>query len=63
MAHSWVMFYGDELESFRKFARVYPDNCILLADTYNVLKSAVDLDASQLQGAYIDAYFKATITW
>ena len=41
MAHSWVMFYGDELESFRKFARVYPDNCILLADTYNVLKSGV----------------------
>ena len=41
MAHSWVMFYKDELESFRKFARFYPDNCILLADTYDVLKSGI----------------------
>ena len=41
MAHSWVMFYGDELTAFRNFAKIYPDNCILLADTYNVLKSGV----------------------
>ena len=37
MAHSWVMFYKNELESFRKFASIYPDNCILLVDTYDVL--------------------------
>ena len=41
MAHSWVMFYQDELTAFRNFAKIYPDNCILLADTYNVLKSGV----------------------
>lgn len=41
MAHSWVMFYKDELTAFRNFAKIYPDNCILLADTYNVLKSGV----------------------
>ena len=41
MAHSWVMFYEDELASFRKFAEVYPDNCILLVDTYDVLHSGV----------------------
>ena len=30
-------------------------------EAYNVLKDAVAMDPSQLQGAYIDAYFKATI--
>lgn len=38
MAHSWVMYYKDELKAFRQFAAVYPDNCILLVDTYEVLK-------------------------
>ncbi|OON85912.1 nicotinate phosphoribosyltransferase [Oribacterium sp. C9] len=41
MAHSWVMYYGDELTAFRKFAKIYPDNCILLVDTYDVLDSGI----------------------
>ena len=41
MAHSWVMYYKDELKAFRQFAAIYPDNCILLVDTYEVLKSGL----------------------
>jgi len=40
-AHSWVMSYPDELTAFRAFARYYPDRCVLLVDTYDVLKSGV----------------------
>lgn len=41
MAHSWVQLYDSEYESFMAYAKTYPDNCILLVDTYNVLKSGV----------------------
>ncbi|MDR3552984.1 MAG: nicotinate phosphoribosyltransferase [Clostridia bacterium] len=41
MAHSWVQLFNDELEAFRAYARIYPENCVLLVDTYNVLKSGV----------------------
>ena len=40
-AHSWVMSFPDELTAFRKYAELYPDNCLLLVDTYNTLKSGV----------------------
>lgn len=41
MAHSWVQMYPDEYSAFKKYAAIYPDNCVLLVDTYNVLKSGV----------------------
>jgi nicotinate phosphoribosyltransferase len=41
MAHSWIQMFDSELEAFRKYAVTYPDNCTLLVDTYNVLKSGV----------------------
>lgn len=41
MAHSWVMFYGDEFTAFKKYALTYPDSTLLLVDTYDVLKSGV----------------------
>lgn len=41
MAHSYIESYGDELTAFRDFAEVHPDNCILLVDTYDTLKSGL----------------------
>lgn len=41
MAHSWVQVFPSELEAFRAYARTYPDKCVLLVDTYNVLKSGI----------------------
>ena len=40
-AHSWVQKFDNELDSFRAYADVYPDNCLLLVDTYDTLKSGV----------------------
>ena len=41
MAHSWIQLFDSEYEAFRAYAETYPDNCILLIDTYNVLKSGI----------------------
>ena len=41
MAHSWIMAYDNELEAFREFAKTYPNNCILLIDTYDTLGSGI----------------------
>lgn len=41
MAHSWIQLFDSEYESFKYWAEVYPDNCVLLIDTYNVLKSGL----------------------
>lgn len=40
-AHSWIQCFPSELEAFRAYARTFPDSCLLLVDTYNVLKSGV----------------------
>ncbi len=41
MAHSWVMSFENEYEAFKAYAQNYPDATVLLADTYDVLKSGV----------------------
>lgn len=41
MAHSWVMRFDDEYTAFAKYASVYPDSCVLLIDTYDVLNSGI----------------------
>lgn len=41
MAHSWIQLFPNELEAFRAYAKVYPDSCTLLVDTYSTLKSGI----------------------
>lgn len=41
MAHSWVMAFGSELESFQRYADLYPEGTILLIDTYSTLGSGI----------------------
>lgn len=40
-AHSWVMNFKDEYTAFKAYADVYPDNALLLVDTYDTLKQGV----------------------
>ena len=41
MAHSWVQLFDSEYEAFKTWAEIYPENCVLLIDTYNVIKSGL----------------------
>ncbi len=41
MAHSWVQSFDDELTAFRTYAKHYPDDTVLLVDTYDTLGSGV----------------------
>ncbi len=60
-AHSWVMSFPDEVSAFRAYAKIFPDNCIFLVDTYDTLQSGVPnaikvltelREAGVLQGGY-----------
>lgn len=41
MAHSWVQSFPSEYDAFAAYARNYPNACVLLIDTFNVLKSGL----------------------
>jgi nicotinate phosphoribosyltransferase len=41
MAHSWVQMFPSEYEAFKTYAKIYPENCVFLVDTYNVIKSGI----------------------
>ncbi|MCS7124510.1 MAG: nicotinate phosphoribosyltransferase [Candidatus Bathyarchaeota archaeon] len=64
MAHSFVMFFSNELESFRAFAKTFPDKSTLLIDTFdniagalNAIKVAKELERQgfKLRGVRIDS--------
>ena len=40
-AHSWIMSFKDEYTAFKTYAKMYPDACTLLVDTYDTLNSGV----------------------
>ncbi|MCH4153617.1 MAG: nicotinate phosphoribosyltransferase [Mageeibacillus sp.] len=41
MAHSWVMLFDNEFDSFAAYAKTYPKATLLLVDTYDVLRSGI----------------------
>ena len=41
MAHSYIQTFDSELEAFKQYARKHPENCILLVDTIDTLRSGV----------------------
>ncbi len=41
MAHSFIESFDNELEAFRAYAKIFPDQCVLLVDTYNTMKSGL----------------------
>jgi nicotinate phosphoribosyltransferase len=40
-AHSWIQSFETEINAFRAYAALFPDECILLVDTYDTLKSGI----------------------
>ena len=48
-AHSWIMTFKDEYTAFKEYARLYPDACTLLVDTYDTLKSGVRMRSVYLK--------------
>ena len=41
MAHAWVQTFDTQYEAFRAYCEIYPENAVLLVDTYNTLESGV----------------------
>lgn len=54
-AHSWVMFFDDEIASFETYARAMPNNCLFLVDTYDTLEGvrrAIDVGRGLRERGY-----------
>ena len=41
MAHAWVQMFDTQYEAFKTYCEIYPNNAVLLVDTYNTLKRGV----------------------
>ncbi len=58
MAHSWVQMFDTEYDAFRAYAETYPDNCTLLVDTYDVIRSGVPNAIRVFQDTVVPAGFR-----
>lgn len=41
MIHSWVQMFDSEYNAFCEYAKLYPDDCTFVIDTYDTLRSGV----------------------
>jgi nicotinate phosphoribosyltransferase len=57
VAHSFVMSYGDEEEAFHRFCELYPEESILLIDTYDTRRAVEKIIAMALhpKGVRLDS--------
>ena len=60
-AHSWVMSFDHEIDAFRAYAKLFPNKCILLVDTYDTLGQGVPnaiavFDEMKAAGISMDSY-------
>jgi len=62
MAHSFILAYGDEKKAFQAFAKVYPENAVLLVDTFdtvkgveNAVKAMKEMGMERFKGVRLDS--------
>ena len=42
MSHAWVMSFENEVQAFRAYSNLYPNNSIFLLDSYDAIKSGIE---------------------
>ena len=53
MAHSYIQSYDSEYEAFLAYAKTYPNQTVLLVDTYNTLKQGIP-NAIKIHKEYLE---------
>lgn len=57
MAHSWIEAFDEEQEAFRRYREVFPQNTILLIDTYDSIRAVEKIiqAGEKIQGVRLDS--------